>query len=71
MAKNSYAAMRRAVFDSYEQKKPVAVLTKTTATDMLLIAKRIGLSIPTPVVVRSTTNRRTELLYDYIDNGGA
>lgn len=66
----TYMLMKTAVIRSCQQQKPVAVLTQTTATDMKILAKKMGLSIPEPVVVRGKFKRHDGLSYDYLDNGG-
>ena len=65
-----YLAMRTAVLHSYTQQKPVAVLTEATAQDMLFMAKKMGISIPAPVVVKPKAPRKKQVLYEYIDEGG-
>ena len=69
-AGKTYMLMKTAVIRSCQSQVPVAVMTQTTATDMKMMAKKMGLSIPEPVVVRGKFKRVDRLSYDYLDAGG-
>ena len=64
-----YLAMKTAVIQSHQENKAVAVLRQSTATDLKFIAKRMGLTIPDPVVVKPKGRRRANVLYSFLEEG--
>ena len=62
--------MKTAVIHSYQQQKPVAVFSESTAKDMQFMAKKMGISIPAPVVVKPKTKPSSRYIYTYLEEGG-
>ena len=65
-----YLAMKTVVIQSHHDNKAVAVFRQSTATDLKYIAKRMGLTIPDPVVVKPKAKKRVNVLYSFLEEGG-